>query len=341
VRSDRRRGLDRGRLDVVGAAGFGSGAEEASDVSRRVIGWASVALSAAGASLWTWIGVRQNFLEGWYLPRLEQNVGLMLAQYLLPACVIGFLGLVALAFPLTGGALYLFAGAFAISQTRGPGSRTVIWTLAVPLVLLGFGYAWGRPAPRRRAAALLVLFPAATLLSFSVGPALRVAGRRDDGNRGARAVRGNGVELVWAPDGPGWPREGVSWAEAVRRSRYLTADGRGLAAEPVDAWRLPTVEEAVRSQQRGGAPSGGRWDAGSGSASYDRRPEKESPLWDVYSPVIGWWTATEAGSGRAMAIFYDGSVRPLRKRTRRVFLGFRAVRRAPEPVSPDAAPAAR
>ena len=310
---------------------------EPADAARRVIGWASVALSAAGASLWTWIGVRQNFREGWYLPRLEHNLGLMLAEYLLPAVAIGFLALVALAFPRIGGALHAAAGAFVIWQAHGPGAETLISSLGVPLLLLGLGYAWGRAWPRGRAAAVLLLVPAATLAASSAAPAIRVAGRRNDGDRGARIVRGDGVELVWAPEGPGWPREGVSWPEALRRSRHLAPDGRTLSPEPVNAWRLPTIEEAVRSQQRDGQLSGGRWDARSGEASYRRRPEKESPLWDVYSPVIAWWTSSETGGESALAIFFDGAVEPLRKRTRRLYVGFRAVRNGAGTLSPDGA----
>src|SRR5262249_40284805 len=155
------------------------------------------------------------------------------------------------------------------------------------------GYAWGRPAPRGRAAALVLLLPAATMIASAIGPAQRVARRRDDAFRGERTVRGTSIELVWAPERPGWPRGGVPWAEAGRRSRYLSKDGRTLATEPVDAWRLPTVEEAVGSVQCAGRPCGGRWDARAGQAFYDRTPDKESPLWDIYSPVVAWWTATE------------------------------------------------
>jgi hypothetical protein len=64
-------------------------------------------------------------------------------------------------------------------------------------------------------------------------------------------------------------------------------------------WRLPTVDEAVRSMARHGRNSGGVWDAETGKAAYNMIPDKESPLWNVHSQVIYWWTATEIDAERA------------------------------------------
>ena len=47
-----------------------------------------------------------------------------------------------------------------------------------------------------------------------IEPVLRVSQRIDDGDHGARLVHGNELDLVWAPDGPGWPRTGANWHEA-------------------------------------------------------------------------------------------------------------------------------
>jgi hypothetical protein len=49
-----------------------------------------------------------------------------------------------------------------------------------------------------------------TLLMSGAEPLFRVSGRLDDGDRGPRLVRGNGVQLIWAPEGPGWPNDGVT-----------------------------------------------------------------------------------------------------------------------------------
>ena len=78
--------------------------------------------------------------------------------------------------------------------------------------------------------------------------------------------------------------------DAVETCRYLREDGKSLADVPQDVWRLPSVEEAVRSMCRGGTHCGGTWDAERQVARYKKTPDKESPLWDVYSPVVYRWT---------------------------------------------------
>ena len=93
----------------------------------------------------------------------------------------------------------------------------------VPLIGLGALYWFGRPQPRKVAAALAVGLPLLTLTIAGIGPAFRVSQRLDDGNLQARLVQGNGVDLVWAPDGPGWPREGADWHEAHSRCASISA----------------------------------------------------------------------------------------------------------------------
>jgi hypothetical protein len=99
-----------------------------------------------------------------------------------------------------------------------------------------------------------------------------------------------------------------------------------LAAAPQHIWRLPTVDEAVRSMARRGRNSGGVWDAQSGTAAYQILPDKESPLWNPYSQVIYWWTATEIDQDRVYIIVYDGKVWPRPKQFGPAYLGFRCVK---------------
>ena len=138
----------------------------------------------------------------------------------------------------------------------------------LPMLLLGCLYWYGRPQPRRTAYLLATGLPVLTLIVCGVEPATRVAGRVDDGNVQARLVEGNGVRLVWAPDGVGWPRDGVTWHEAVRRCQYLTEDGSTMADVPLNVWRLPMVEEVVRSMSRHGVNSGGVWNEQTKTATY-------------------------------------------------------------------------
>jgi hypothetical protein len=99
-----------------------------------------------------------------------------------------------------------------------------------------------------------------------------------------------------------------------------------LASKPQHIWRLPTVDEAVRSMVRHGQNSEGVWRQEDAEAIYEITPDKESPLWDVYSQVIYWWTATELDEDRAYIIVYDGKVWPRSKDFGPAYLGFRCVK---------------
>lgn len=294
--------------------------------ARKILGWIAVTVSAALASLWAAWGIIENFVEGWYYGTLWTDLALMVAQYLLPMILFVALSAVALRWPRAGSMLHVAAAAAAVWFLRNASSAVVAPLVVGPLLLLAAAYWYGRPLPRKRAALVLLCLPLATLLVAGAEPALRVASRIDDGNRGARRLAANGVDLVWAPEGPGWPRDGVDWSEAARRCRYLNADGNALADTPQDIWRLPSVEEAVRSQARHGENSGGVWDAARAKASYRRTPDKESPLWDVRSKVIYWWTATEAEPEKVYVISYNGAVHPRRKSARWGYQAFRAVK---------------
>jgi len=77
---------------------------------------------------------------------------------------------------------------------------------------------------------------------------------------------------------------------------------------------------------RHGQNSGGAWDAEIAKATYRATPDKESPLWNVHSQVIYWWTATEVDEEHAYIIVYDGKVWPRAKQFSPAYLGFRCVK---------------
>lgn len=293
--------------------------------TRQRAGWLAVALSTIVTSFWAFWGIVENFHEGWYLTSLPANVGLMLVQYLSPMFIFLALALISIHWPRVGAGLHvvlaLFAAAFFQALTH-----TVTLLLILPLVLLGALHALGRPRPRRLAILVTVGLPLVTLIVSGVGPALRVAQRLDDGNRGARSVSENGVDLIWAPSGPGWPRTAASWHEAQQRCAYLQEDGLSAGPGAQQVWRLPTVDEAVRSMARHGRNSGGNWDEVAGVATYRTTPDKESPLWDTFSPVIYWWMATEVDEERAYIIVYDGRVWSRDKNLKLTYLAFRCVK---------------
>jgi hypothetical protein len=109
----------------------------------------------------------------------------------------------------------------------------------------------------------------------------------------------------------------------------LTEDGTALADTPQNIWRLPSREEVVRSMTSGGRNAGGRWDALHSRPIYDRRPDKESPLWDPYAPLIYFWTSEEESEHRAWIVVYHGGVYAKPKAVGSPSFGFRAVRELP------------
>jgi hypothetical protein len=271
---------------------------------RQITGWVAVGASTVITCFWGFWGIIENFHEGWYYESLLSNVGLMLVQYLSPHVILALL------------AAWFFQ-AF---------TNTVMFLLIAPLIGIGALYWFGRPQPRKIALSLVIGLPIMTLFVSGIEPGLRVSQRIYDGDLQARLVPGNGVNLIWAPDGPGWPRRGTNWSEAQQACQYLDDDGLTLAAVPQHVWRLPTVDEAVRSMARRGQNSGGVWDAETAKATYKTTPDKESPLWNVYSQVIYWWTATEPDEEHAYIIVYDGKVWPRAKQFSAGYLGFRCVK---------------
>jgi len=284
-----------------------------------------VGLSTAITCFWAFWGIIENFHEGWYYESLLSNVGLMFVQYLSPMLIFVVVTLISISWPRLGGALHVIF-ALLVAWFFRAFTNTVTFFLMVPLIGMAVLYWFGRPQPRKIAVSLAIGLPILTLIISGIEPVLRVSQRIDDGSLQARLVHGNGVNLIWAPDGPGWPRTGTDWYEAQQVCQYLGEDGLGLAPGRQHIWRLPTVDEAVRSMARHGLNSGGVWDAEIAEATYETTPDKESPLWNVYSQVIYWWTATEVDEEHAYIIVYDGKVWPRAKQFSPAYLGFRCVR---------------
>ncbi|MGD9147184.1 MAG: DUF1566 domain-containing protein [Anaerolineae bacterium] len=292
---------------------------------RQIVGWLAVGLSTVVTCFWAFWGIVENFHEGWYHESLLSNLGLMFVQYLSPMLIFLAVTLISVCWPRIGAALHGILALLAVWFFRGL-TNPITLVLVVPLIGLGALYWYGRPQPRKLAIYLVIGLPILTLIISGIEPVLRVSQRVDDRVLEARLVPGNGVDLTWAPDGPGWPRTGANWYEAQRVCEQLSQDGLTSAPEPQHIWRLPTVDEAVRSMARHGQNSRGGWDAGAAEATYETTPDKESPLWNVYSQVIYWWTATEVDADRAYIIVYDGAVWPRSKQFSAAYMGFRCVK---------------
>ena len=298
------------------------------DNKRQVIGWIAVGISTIITCFWAFWGIIENFHEGWYSTSWQSNVSLMFVQYLSPMLIFLTLTLVSIFLPRLGGLLHVvfaFLATWFFQALSNPG----LFLLIAPLVGLGALYWFGRPQPRKLAAYLAAGLPMLTLILSGIEPIWRVSQRIDDGNLQARMVHGNGVELIWAPEGPGWPLSGADWYEARDACLHLSEDGLTLAQDPEHIWRLPSADEAVRSMTRHGQNSGGQWDAGLAQANYIDTPDKESPLWNMHSQVIYWWTATQVDEAHAYIIVYDGKLWPRSKQLSQAYLGFRCVTNLP------------
>lgn len=292
---------------------------------QKIIGWIAVGLSTIITCVWAFWGIIENFHEGWYFESLWSNLGMMFVQYLSPMLIFMGVTLISIFWPRLGGGLHGLIALFAIWFFKAF-SNAATFLIILPLIGLGAMYWFGHPQPRKLATSLVIGLPILTLIISGISPAVRVSQRVNDGNLQARLVRGNGVELTWAPDGPGWPREGGNWYEAQQTCQYLSEDGHTLGSSPQGIWRLPTVDEAVRSMALHGQNSSGEWDTEAAEATYKTPPDKESPLWNIYSQVIYWWTATEINEERAYIIVYDGKVWPRAKDFGPAYLGFRCVK---------------
>ena len=292
---------------------------------RKVVGWIAVAFSIVITCVWAFWGIIENFHEGWYYESLLSNAGLMFVQYLSPMLIFMGVALISISWPRFGGLLHAIVALLAVWFFQAF-SNAATFVIIMPLIGIGVLYWFGRPQPRKVAVSLAIGLPILTLILSGIEPVIRVSQRVHDGNLQARLVQGNGVNLTWAPDGPGWPRSGENWFEAQQICQHLSKGGRILAPAPQHIWRLPTVDEAVRSMARHGQNSGGVWDVETAKAAYITTPDKESPLWNVHSQVIYWWTVTEVDEEHAYIIVYDGKVWPRIKQFSPAYLGFRCVK---------------
>ena len=294
-------------------------------IKDQILGWTAVGSSAVFACGWAFWGIIENFHEGWYFESLWANLGMMFVQYLSPMLIFMGMALISIRWHRFGGSLHGLISLLAIWFFR-PFSTAATFLIISPLIGLGTMYWFGRPRPRSLAVSLIIGLPILTLVISGIFPAIRVSQRINDSNLQARLVQGNGLTLTWASDGPGWPREGGNWYEAQQACQHLSQDGQTLETSPQYIWRLPTVDEAIRSMAFHGLNSGGEWNSETAEATYEMPPDKESPLWNIYSQVIYWWTVTEKDDERAYIIAFDGKVWPRAKEFGPANLGFRCVR---------------
>lgn len=295
---------------------------------KQIIGWIAVSITIIISSLWAYWGSIENFHEGWYSKSIFENIFMLVFQYSLVTIIFIVLAEIALSWKKIGLILHLALAGFCVWFFSGAIFVVRIIMIVLPILVLGTLYFLGTPKPIVLAHWLVVGVPLVLFLAISIPLGIKVSNRLNDNDFGIRVVEGNEVTLVWAPRGPGWPDEGMTWEEANERCRYLSEDGTTIMTEEQNIWRLPTIDEAVRSMMLHGENAGGVWDSEEKIATYEKTPDKESPLWDIYSQVIYYWTSEiyEENEQRAYIIVYHGGVHHKMKMDGQAYLSFRAVK---------------
>lgn len=295
---------------------------------HNIIGWIGVGITLIFSGVWAYWGTVENFHEGWYSKSIWENLFMFVFQYLLFTILFVFLATVTLKWKLAGLLLHLVLAVFCVRFFSGASFCVVGLLIVIPIGGLGLLYYFGEPEPKKWAYRLLICVPLLIITAVSIPQGIKISGRINDNDFGARIVEGNGVNLIWAQRGPGWPDKGTTWEEALRICRYLSADGITVMEEEQNIWRLPTVDETVRSMMLHGKNAGGVWNPQYNKAVYDRTPDKETPLWDIYSPVIYYWISETdtRDDRRAYIIVYHGGVFSKMKTDGQRYLSFRVVK---------------
>ena len=295
------------------------------------MGWIGVSITLLFSSIWAYWGAFENFHEGWYSVSLIENLLMFFFQYMLFSLLFIFLAVISLRWKKIGLILHLFLGSFCIYFFSGASFEVLGLLIIIPFAMLGIIYYIGEPSPKRWAYRLIIIIPFVITLAISLPLGIKVSQRVNDHDLSMRILEGNNITLAWAPRGPGWPDKGVSWEDAQDICTHLSEDGMSISENKQDIWRLPSVDEAVRSMMIHGESSLGTWDPETQESHYEKTPDKESPLWDVNSQVIYYWSSdtSREDPSQAYIIVYDGGVYDKRKSNRQNYQSFRAVKDLP------------
>jgi len=331
-----------------------------SDLKEKLPGYIATGLLIITTTLWTLWGAYQMYYQSWGsgFPPWWLNM--------VPAFISLGLSLFAITRPRAGGwLLIIIGGLIAVWWSIMAGGRArmmfswIITTLPViiTLVITGiFLLLESRYLDRQRRLGrrsqgiwfkrngryiLAVVLPLLIFLIVSVYYLPKVMQRVDDGSREARLIQGNGVKLVWAPQGPGWNwKQPDGWYPSWSRvalygvqpvgfevkpgyeekypdesdmaakglCSYLSQDGTTLMELPQYIWRLPTTDEIVRSLVKHGENAGCTWNWEPGKAECEVIPDKETPLWAPDVSPIYYWASDEFDHLNAWYLSYDGAV---------------------------------
>ncbi len=295
---------------------------------KNIVGWFGVVISLVFSSIWAYWGAIENYHEGWYSTSIWENLFMLVFQYLSVPLIFVILAVISLKWRRIGLLLHIALAGFSVWFFSGASFNVLGIFIVIPIAALGLLYFFGEPKLKIWAYRLVISVPIIIVLAISIPQGVKVSQRLNDNDFGTRVVEGNGVTLAWAPRGPGWPDNGTTWDDAQRICRYLSEDGITIMEEEQYIWRLPSVDEAVRSMLLHGKNAGGVWHPEESKAVYEKTPDKETPLWDVNSQVIYYWTSEsyEQDERRAYIMVYHGGIFPKMKTDGQSYLSFRAVK---------------
>jgi hypothetical protein len=333
-------------------------------INDKTAGWIGRTILIAITSAWCYWSIGEMYHEGWWGPFYNRLI------YLIPGTAFLLLTLVGIKWPRIGGWLIVvFGGFFAVffMNIRFVDGRISIGRdltgslISAPLVFLGIllliegrnhkkrvAQGWTAPANwwRRNSWYLAAVIPPLVIaIAMSANSLPVVLTRMDDGYRGMRLIKGNGVDLVWAPEGPGWnwkqdyggypswnmialygvspvgmgdkpgydttKGEYASEEEMIKYNLclYLSEDGTTLEPEVQNIWRMPTINDYARSFSRHGVNAGCLWmGEGNKQMTCTIQPDKETPLWAPDLGPIYYWAAEESSERNAYFVSYNGWV---------------------------------
>lgn len=178
-------------------------------VLRQLPGWIAATLMIGVATFWTFWGFGEMYHEGWFGAWYNRLI------YMAPVVLTLIPTLLAFTWPIAGGCVVVGIGVFALFFFSNDVAYIGLAVAAIGALFIWDGWIRRRASPadgpderpwwrRHMRYVIAIGLPAVVAVAMSSYNLPIVLSRVDDGDRGARHIEGNGVSLVWAPEGPGW-----------------------------------------------------------------------------------------------------------------------------------------